>query len=200
MNPLLARLHPYPFERWRELTVGVQHRGDLSPISLGIGEPRHATPALIEQAITGSLKGLSIYPPTIGEPALARGLRRVAHAPLWRARGSGDATAAGERLARSTVRAGAGGARCVARRRHRGVPEPLLSNLRGRGAAGRRAHRVRQQRPGAQLRRRLVADRCRHLVAHAAGVRVLAGQPHWRGDAAVRMAHVVRAVAIATAS
>ena len=51
MNPLLARLHPYPFERWRELTVGVQHRGDLSPISLGIGEPRHATPALIEQAI-----------------------------------------------------------------------------------------------------------------------------------------------------
>jgi N-succinyldiaminopimelate aminotransferase len=70
MNPLLARLHPYPFERWRELTVGVQHRGDLPPISLGIGEPRHATPALIEQAITGSLKGLSVYPPTIGEPRL----------------------------------------------------------------------------------------------------------------------------------
>jgi N-succinyldiaminopimelate aminotransferase len=70
MNPLLARLHPYPFERWRELTVGVQHRGNLSPISLGIGEPRHATPALIEQAITGSLKGLSVYPPTIGEPRL----------------------------------------------------------------------------------------------------------------------------------
>ncbi|MFI4932966.1 MAG: succinyldiaminopimelate transaminase, partial [Burkholderiales bacterium] len=68
MNPLLARLHPYPFERWRELTVGMQHRGNLSPISLGIGEPRHATPALIEQAITSSLKGLSVYPPTIGEP------------------------------------------------------------------------------------------------------------------------------------
>jgi N-succinyldiaminopimelate aminotransferase len=70
MNPLLARLHPYPFERWRELTVGIQHRGNLSPISLGIGEPRHATPALIERAITGSLKGLSVYPPTIGEPRL----------------------------------------------------------------------------------------------------------------------------------
>lgn len=70
MNPLLARLHPYPFERWRELTLGVQHRGKLSPISLGIGEPRHPTPALIEQAITASLAGLSVYPLTIGEPRL----------------------------------------------------------------------------------------------------------------------------------
>ncbi|HET7527372.1 MAG TPA: succinyldiaminopimelate transaminase [Burkholderiaceae bacterium] len=70
MNPLLARLHPYPFERWRELTLGIQHRGSLSPISLGIGEPRHKTPELIEQAIIGSLKGLSVYPPTIGEPRL----------------------------------------------------------------------------------------------------------------------------------
>jgi N-succinyldiaminopimelate aminotransferase len=70
MNPLLARLHPYPFERWRELTVGVQHRGGLAPISLGIGEPRHPTPPLIDAAITASLEGLSIYPPTIGEPRL----------------------------------------------------------------------------------------------------------------------------------
>jgi N-succinyldiaminopimelate aminotransferase len=70
MNPLLSRLHPYPFERWRELTHGIQHRGGLRPISLGIGEPRHPTPKLIEDAITGSLKGLSVYPPTIGEPRL----------------------------------------------------------------------------------------------------------------------------------
>jgi N-succinyldiaminopimelate aminotransferase len=70
MNPLLSRLHPYPFERWRELTQGVQHRGDLRPISLGLGEPRHPTPKLIEDALTGSLKGLSIYPPTVGEPRL----------------------------------------------------------------------------------------------------------------------------------
>jgi N-succinyldiaminopimelate aminotransferase len=70
MNPLLSRLHPYPFERWRELTQGVQHRGDLRPISLGLGEPRHPTPQLIEDALTGSLKGLSVYPPTIGEPRL----------------------------------------------------------------------------------------------------------------------------------
>jgi N-succinyldiaminopimelate aminotransferase len=70
MNPLLSRLHPYPFERWRELTQGTQHRGGLRPISLGIGEPRHPTPKLIEDALTGSLKGLSVYPPTVGEPRL----------------------------------------------------------------------------------------------------------------------------------
>jgi N-succinyldiaminopimelate aminotransferase len=70
MNPLLSRLHPYPFERWRELTQGVQHRGELRPISLGLGEPRHPTPKLIEDALTGSLKGLSVYPPTVGDPRL----------------------------------------------------------------------------------------------------------------------------------
>jgi N-succinyldiaminopimelate aminotransferase len=70
MNPLLARLHPYPFERWRELTLGIQHTGGLQPISLGIGEPRHPAPALVEAAIVGSLQGLSTYPPTVGEPRL----------------------------------------------------------------------------------------------------------------------------------
>ncbi len=70
MNPLLRRLHPYPFERWRELTQGVQHTGGLTPISLGIGEPRHATPALIEDAFKGAMRGLAVYPPTIGEPRL----------------------------------------------------------------------------------------------------------------------------------
>lgn len=70
MNPLLGRLHPYPFERWRELTQGVHHAGALAPISLGIGEPKHPTPALIEDALKGAMKGLAVYPPTIGEPRL----------------------------------------------------------------------------------------------------------------------------------
>jgi N-succinyldiaminopimelate aminotransferase len=70
MNPLLARLHPYPFERWRELTLQIQHSGGLRPISLGIGEPKHPAPALIETALTGAMKGLSVYPPTVGEPRL----------------------------------------------------------------------------------------------------------------------------------
>jgi len=70
MNPLLARLHPYPFERWRELTRDLQPPAGLPAISLGIGEPKHATPTLIEQALLGALPGLSSYPSTLGEPAL----------------------------------------------------------------------------------------------------------------------------------
>jgi N-succinyldiaminopimelate aminotransferase len=70
MNPLLQRLHPYPFERWRELTRDITPNPALAPISLGIGEPRHATPALIEEALMRALPTLSVYPATLGEPAL----------------------------------------------------------------------------------------------------------------------------------
>ena len=70
MNPLLGKLHPYPFERWRALTAGITPNPALRHISLGIGEPRHPTPALIEDALVANLKGLSVYPPTAGTPAL----------------------------------------------------------------------------------------------------------------------------------
>ena len=70
MNPLLSRLQPYPFERLRQLHADITPPTDLRPISLGIGEPRHATPALIERALTGNLAGLASYPATAGEPAL----------------------------------------------------------------------------------------------------------------------------------
>jgi N-succinyldiaminopimelate aminotransferase len=70
MNPLLGRLHPYPFERLRKLTADITPSRDHRAISLGIGEPKHATPALIEDAIRSSLSGLSSYPATGGEPAL----------------------------------------------------------------------------------------------------------------------------------
>ena len=70
MNPLLARLHPYPFERLRALMADVTPSPAHKAIGLGIGEPRHATPALIEQALIANLKGLSSYPATAGEPRL----------------------------------------------------------------------------------------------------------------------------------
>jgi len=69
-NPRLALLHPYPFERWRELTSDIRPPAHLAPISLGIGEPRHKTPALIEEALMKALPALSGYPATAGEPAL----------------------------------------------------------------------------------------------------------------------------------
>lgn len=70
MNPLLARLHPYPFERLRALTRDIVPNPAYRPISLGIGEPRHATPALVKEALTGNLAGLAVYPATAGEPKM----------------------------------------------------------------------------------------------------------------------------------
>ena len=70
MNPLLARLHPYPFERLRELTRDITPNPAFAPISLSIGEPKHPTPALIREALAANLAGLASYPATAGEPAL----------------------------------------------------------------------------------------------------------------------------------
>ena len=70
MNPLLSRLQPYPFERLRQLHADIVPNPAYKPISLGIGEPRHATPQLIKDALTGSLAGLASYPSTLGEPKL----------------------------------------------------------------------------------------------------------------------------------
>ncbi len=70
MNPLLSTLQPYPFERLRQLFAGVVPRAELTPISLGMGEPRHATPAFIQQALTAGLQGLSHYPSTAGDLSL----------------------------------------------------------------------------------------------------------------------------------
>ena len=70
MNPLLSKLQPYPFERLRLLHAVVTPNPAYPPISLGIGEPRHATPLLIKDALTGGLAGLASYPGTLGEPKL----------------------------------------------------------------------------------------------------------------------------------
>ncbi len=70
MNPLLGTLHPYPFERWRLLAKDVAPSPAHRPISLGLGEPRHPTPQLVKDAITGHLEGLATYPSTLGDARL----------------------------------------------------------------------------------------------------------------------------------
>jgi N-succinyldiaminopimelate aminotransferase len=70
MNPLLDRLQPYPFERLRQLFAGVSPRPGSSAISLGIGEPRHRTPQLVLDALSGATAELATYPPTAGTSAL----------------------------------------------------------------------------------------------------------------------------------
>ena len=67
MNPLLSLLQPYPFERLRQLFAGITPPSHLTPISLGMGEPRHATPEFIKEALTAGLGGLASYPVTAGE-------------------------------------------------------------------------------------------------------------------------------------
>ena len=70
MNPLLNKLQPYPFERLKQLFASVQPNANYAPISLGIGEPRHATPELVLNALSGATKALSAYPATAGLPEL----------------------------------------------------------------------------------------------------------------------------------
>jgi len=71
MNPRLDALHPYPFAKLRTLlSQANQPPADLTPINLSIGEPKHAAPALVRQALADSLDGLSVYPPTKGDVLL----------------------------------------------------------------------------------------------------------------------------------
>jgi len=70
MNPLLGSLHPYPFERLKQLFSTVTPNETHRHISLGIGEPRHATPQLVLDALAGATSELAVYPPTAGSPAL----------------------------------------------------------------------------------------------------------------------------------
>ena len=71
MNPLLSRLQPYPFERLRQLFANTTPNPALRPISLGMGEPKHPTPAFIQKAMIDAIvntpSGLAAYPATIGE-------------------------------------------------------------------------------------------------------------------------------------
>ena len=69
MNPLLSKLHPYPFERLRVLFSDATPSPNWSPISLGIGEPRHATPPLIIEALRQHTDALAAYPATAGSLA-----------------------------------------------------------------------------------------------------------------------------------
>ena len=70
VNPFLQKLQPYPFEKLKLLFADVKPNPAYKAISLGIGEPKHPTPAFIRQAVTDHLDGLSAYPSTAGSDAL----------------------------------------------------------------------------------------------------------------------------------
>jgi N-succinyldiaminopimelate aminotransferase len=70
MNQHLNKLQPYPFAKLNALTADITPNPDKSAISLSIGEPRHASPVFVGQAITDNLQMLSRYPNTRGLPEL----------------------------------------------------------------------------------------------------------------------------------
>jgi N-succinyldiaminopimelate aminotransferase len=70
LNPLLAKLQPYPFEKLRALLGGVTPDPGRKAINLSIGEPKHPTPELVKKALVQRLDGLAVYPATAGLPEL----------------------------------------------------------------------------------------------------------------------------------
>jgi N-succinyldiaminopimelate aminotransferase len=70
MNPDLQKLQPYPFQKLAALFREVQPNPDYRAISLSIGEPKHATPQFIRDALTNNLDELANYPTTAGSDAL----------------------------------------------------------------------------------------------------------------------------------
>jgi len=66
MNPLLERLHRYPFERLADLLAGVRPPADRYHIPMSIGEPKHQPPAFVGQALTSALDTLGTYPVAAG--------------------------------------------------------------------------------------------------------------------------------------
>lgn len=74
MNPNLNLLQPYPFQKLRHLFENIRRNTALPAIELQIGEPKHATPEFIRQALVDHLNGLSTYPTTQGLPTLRQAI------------------------------------------------------------------------------------------------------------------------------
>lgn len=83
MNSQLSLLQSYPFERLRQLFAGITPNPELNHISLGMGEPKHATPNFIKQAMIDAVlrtpSALASYPATAGEPELRESFTRWLH-------------------------------------------------------------------------------------------------------------------------
>ena len=76
MHPRLASLQPYPFERLARLHRGLTPPATHSPIALSIGEPKHAAPSLVLDALVSALGDIGSYPATAGLPAFRASVAR----------------------------------------------------------------------------------------------------------------------------
>ena len=74
MDPNLSTLQPYPFQKLSALLAGLRPDASLRPISLSIGEPKHATPQFVRDVLIEQLGGLSSYPATAGGEPLRKAI------------------------------------------------------------------------------------------------------------------------------
>lgn len=68
MNPNLAKLQPYPFEKLAKLKAQAKVSSTQPHIALSIGEPKHECPPFVVQKLADSLATLANYPTTKGLP------------------------------------------------------------------------------------------------------------------------------------
>ena len=68
MNYRLALLTAYPIERLARLKAGQVPPAGLPHIAMSIGEPKHAPPSFVVEALRQSLGKLDSYPATAGLP------------------------------------------------------------------------------------------------------------------------------------
>jgi N-succinyldiaminopimelate aminotransferase len=78
MNPNLALLQPYPFEKLNKLKANAKVTCDLPHIALSIGEPKHESPAFVLKAMAENLDKLANYPSTKGIPELRQAISQWA--------------------------------------------------------------------------------------------------------------------------
>jgi N-succinyldiaminopimelate aminotransferase len=76
MTPHLQQLQAYPFERLRALLAGVSAPSNVRAIPMSIGEPRHAPPPLVIQALHDAINTLGSYPATLGLPEFRQSVAR----------------------------------------------------------------------------------------------------------------------------
>jgi N-succinyldiaminopimelate aminotransferase len=74
MNSRLASLQPYPFQRLAQLIHGLTPPAGKAPIRLSMGEPQHAAPDFVLEALKHNLAGLSNYPTTKGAAELRQSI------------------------------------------------------------------------------------------------------------------------------
>ena len=70
MNQRLELLAAYPFERLARLKAGITPPAALTHIAMSIGEPKHAPPHFVIEALRRELGKLDSYPVTAGLPEM----------------------------------------------------------------------------------------------------------------------------------